>query len=171
MRFGPLMPLFGATPSRLGADDPFSRLQREMNRLFDDLYRGVPAAEEWGKRTAWAPRVDVQEDKDALKVTADLPGVDEKDVECTLENDVLTIKGEKKSEREQEEKGYYLAERTYGSFYRAISLPFDVDRDKVEASFANGVLTIRLPKAAQESQAQKKIAIKSGESGPAPKAA
>jgi HSP20 family protein len=157
MKFGTLMPL-------LGRRDPFATLQQEIDRLFESFPRGMPelASTAW-KTETFAPRIEVADEKDGLKVTAELPGIDEKDIECTLDEGVLTIRGEKNVEKKEEDKakGYYLAERAYGSFYRSIPLPYQVDRDKVEAGFDKGVLTIRLPKAAEAKSVERKIAIKS----------
>lgn len=160
MKFGTLMPQWGRR-------DPFATLQQEVDRLFENFARGMPevAATTW-KAEGFAPRIEVAEEKDGLKVTAELPGIDEKDIECTLDEGVLTIRGEKNVERKEEDKarGYYLAERAYGSFYRAIPLPYQVDRGKVEAGFDKGVLTILLPKAAEAKSVERKIAIKSAKS-------
>jgi HSP20 family protein len=95
-----------------------------------------------------APKIDIAESKDAINVTAELPGVEEKDVDVTLADGVLTIRGEKKSERDEQErdKSWHVVERSYGSFSRTISLPFDPDPAKVEANFDKGVLRIHLPK-------------------------
>lgn len=156
MRFGALTPWWGTR------DLPITNLQKEIDRLFDDFSRGVadfPAAAL--RSGTFAPRVDLVEEKGGLKVTAELPGIDAKDVECTLDEGVLTIKGEKKSEKKEEdkEKGYYMEERSYGSFCRAISLPYAVDEDKVQAAYDKGVLTIHLPKAPEAKSKEKKIAI------------
>lgn len=164
MRFGSIVPSFSrGTPA--AASDPFTMLQREIDRVFDEFTRGfgeiTPAL---SKVEAWAPRVDVSDEKDALTVTADLPGVSEKDIECTFADGVLTIKGEKKTEKEEKKKDYYVSERSYGSFYRAIPLPVAVDENKIQASFADGVLRVRLPKTAEAKTAEKKIAIKTGDS-------
>ena len=109
-----------------------------------------------------AHKIDVAESKDAIEVTAELPGVDEKDVDVTLADDVLTIRGEKKSEREErdKEKNWHVVERSYGSFSRAIPLPFEADPTKVEAKFDNGVLRIHLPKPEDVTKKEQKIEIK-----------
>ena len=111
-----------------------------------------------------SPKIDVAESKDAIEVTAELPGVDEKDVDITLADDVLTIRGEKKTEREEQDKdkNWHVVERSYGSFSRAIPLPFDPDPAKVEAKFDKGVLHIHLPKSAEMAKKQQKIEIKKG---------
>jgi HSP20 family protein len=137
-------------------EDPFFALRREMDRLFDDFWGGG-LLEPYG---AFDPRVDVTETETEVKVTTELPGLDEKDVEVSLTQNMLTLSGEKKAEKEDKGENYYRMERSYGSFRRAIPLPGEVEADKVEATFKNGVLTVVLPKTAQ-AQTRKKIAIKS----------
>lgn len=106
-----------------------------------------------------APVVDVTEDDKAYKVTAELPGLDEKNIDVSVSNHRLTIKGEKRQEKEEKDKNHYLSERSYGSFQRSFTLPDGVDDDKITAEFAKGVLTVSLPKTA-EAQKQKKIDVK-----------
>jgi HSP20 family protein len=145
-----------------GLWEPFGSLRRDMERLFEDFSRdfgsGAPAL----AGGATAPRIDVSETEGEIRIEAELPGVDEKDVEVVLSNGRLTIKGEKKQEREQKKKDYHLVERSYGSFARSIGLPFEVDPDKVDASFAKGVLTITVPKPADVKAKEKKIPIGKG---------
>lgn len=139
--------------------DPFCSLQRDMNRLFDDAFRG------FGGRTGSAQqpgdlveaRMNVSETDGALRISAELPGVDEKDVEVTLDGDLLTIRGEKKFERERggEKDRYHLVERAYGSFHRSLQLPYPVNSEDVVAEFHNGVLTLTLPKTEQQQRAHK----------------
>ncbi len=141
-----LMPFGGrGAPARAG-DDPFSALHREMNRLFDDVYRGVPMPRAARGETQLAPNMDVTETKDAYSVAVELPGVDEKDVEVKLTDGMLTIKGEKKYEKIEDEEGRHLVERSYGSFMRSLSLPGDVDANRISAEFSKGVLKVALPK-------------------------
>jgi HSP20 family protein len=111
-----------------------------------------------------SPKTDIAESKDAIDLTAELPGVDEKDLDLTLDNGMLTIRGEKRTERDEQDKdkNWYVVERSYGSFSRTISLPFDPDLAKVEAKFDKGVLHIHLPKPAEVAQKQQKIEIKKG---------
>jgi HSP20 family protein len=122
------------------SDDPFWGFRREVDRLFDDFFSGRGM-------TRWPGdgidlRLDVGETDKELTITAELPGVDEKDVELTLAEDLLTIRGEKKREHEQRNGDYHMVERSYGSFARSPRLPFKVDQDKVDAKFEKGVLTI-----------------------------
>ena len=146
--------------------DPFAevrRLQREMNRLFDDFFRrGGPPARLEGVFGGAMPRVDVSETDAEYEVKAELPGLEEKDVEVLLDRNMLTLKGEKRAEREEKDKDYHLTERSFGSFRRTIPLPMEVDQDKVAASFKNGVLTIKLPKAEQARTQAKRVRIKAG---------
>ena len=148
-------------PSLFGRDDdPFGSLFREVQKTFDDFSRRSPLSG-FGSDML-APRIDIAESKDAIDLTAELPGVDEKDVDVTLANGVLTIRGEKKAERDEKDKdkNWHVVERSYGSFSRTISLPFDPDSAKVEAKFDKGVLHVHLPKPAEVAKKQQKIEIK-----------
>ncbi len=113
-------------------------------------------------RSTWAaaPAVDVAETEKAYEITAELPGMDEKNVEVKFADGVLTIKGEKQEEKEEKKKDYYLSERSYGSFQRAFQVPDGVDADKIEATFKNGVLTVTMPKSAEAQKSAKKITVK-----------
>ncbi len=141
------------------AANPLATLQREMNRVFDDYWRrfdGMPMPE-----FGWTgPRADVRETEGAVEVSVELPGMDEKDVELTVANDVLTIKGEKKAETEQRDKNWYVSERSYGSFLRSIPLPAGVEGDKAEAVFKKGVLTVTVPKSPEAQARVKRIEVK-----------
>jgi HSP20 family protein len=134
-----------------------SRLRNEMDRLWDDYFgpgrRALQPMEE-----AWLPAVDVSETGDKITVKAEIPGMEAKDIEISMVGDTLTIKGEKKVEREEKEENYHMVERSYGSFSRAMKLPAMVDSDKVEATYKNGVLTVVLPK--KEEVKPKAIEIK-----------
>ena len=148
-------------PSFFGRDDDqFGSLFREVQKTFEDFSRRSPLAGLGSD--VLAPRIDIAESKDAIDLTAELPGVDEKDVDVTLANGVLTIRGEKKAERDEKDKdkNWHVVERSYGSFSRTISLPFDPDSAKVEAKFENGVLHIHLPKPAEVAKKQQKIEVK-----------
>ena len=148
-------------PSFFGRDDnPFGTLFREVQKTFEDFSRRSPIA---GLSSEMLPpKIDIAESRDAIDLTAELPGVDEKDVDVTLADGMLTIRGEKKSERDEtdKEKNWHVVERSYGSFSRTISLPFDPDSAKVEAKFDKGVLHIHLPKPAEVAKKQQKIEIK-----------
>jgi HSP20 family protein len=143
-------------------EDQVRRLFQEVQKTFEDFSRRTPFAR-FGSDML-SPKIDVSESQDAIEVTAELPGIDEKDVDITLADDVLTISGEKKTEREEQDKdkNWHVVERSYGSFSREIPLPFDPDATKVEAKFDKGVLRIRLPKPAEATKKQQKIEIKKG---------
>lgn len=151
-------------PSIFGRDsDQLGSLFRDVERVFDDFSRRSPFAGFMGEAGA-GPKLDICESKDAIDVTAELPGVDEKDIEVTLANGVLTIRGEKKSERDEtdKEKNWHTLERSHGSFARSIALPFEPDGGKVEAKFDNGLLRVHLPKPSEVAAKQQKIEIKKG---------
>ena len=141
--------------------DPFLSLQREIDKVFDEFGRGFRFPSMFDGSVRGGPRVDVSESEEQIQVTAELPGVEEKDVEVVLADNVLTIKGEKTSEREDKKKDYHMVERTYGSFQRVTPVRYDIDPDNVAASFAKGVLTVTLPKPPEAIQKVKKIEIKS----------
>ena len=160
-----------ATPTA-PARSPFEALRREIDHLFDGFSQGAwrlpfgrPAFDleiAWPREGAWsiAPAVDVVEKVNEYEITAELPGLDEKNIEIKVANGTLTIKGEKKEEKEEKEKDYYLSERRYGSFTRSFQVPPAVDADKIEASFAKGLLTVKLPKTEAARASEKKIEIK-----------
>jgi HSP20 family protein len=143
---------------------PFGAFQREMNKLFDDFFGGFDlspwAPVERRLATPFTPHIDVSETDKEIRVSAELPGMDEKDIDVSLTRDALTIKGEKKQETEDKGKDYYRMERSYGSFTRSIPLPIEVETDKVQATFKKGVLEITLPKTAKAIQETKKIPVK-----------
>jgi HSP20 family protein len=147
-----------SVPSRRAEEvSPFLTLHREMNRLFDDVFNSFGNTSSLlGRMPAWPSIEVVQSDKD-IRVSAELPGLDEKDVEVLVDDGVLTIRGEKRSETQDKERRF--TERTYGRFERVIPLPFAVEEDKAEASFNNGVLTVALPRSAQAEDKAKRIAI------------
>jgi HSP20 family protein len=147
-------------PSR-EAREPFSPLRRDMERLFEDFSRNFGGAAP-ALRTGMAPQIDVSETDAGVTIEAELPGVDEKDVEVVLSDGRLTIKGEKKQETEEKKKDYHVVERTYGSFARLIARPFMADPDKVKARFLKGVLTVTVPKPPEVKAKEKKIAISQG---------
>ena len=143
------------------SEDPFSSLHREMNRLFEDFARGFDLTPAFGfGYEGFAPRIDVRETDDTVLVEAEMPGLDEKDFELTLNQSTLTLRGEKR--REHEEKGSaYRYERSYGSFERTIPLPCEVDADKVKATYRNGVLNVTLPKSESVRANVRRIEVKS----------
>ncbi|MEQ1954974.1 Hsp20/alpha crystallin family protein [Mesorhizobium sp. CN2-181] len=142
--------------------DPFLSLHREVNRLFDDAFRGfdsrLPALGRFSSfgGGGW-PNVEVSDGEKEIRVTAEVPGLEEKDIEVLLEDGVLTLKGEKRSETEDKDRQF--TERFYGRFERRIPLGYEVEDDKVSADFKNGVLTVALPKTERAQAKAKRIAI------------
>ena len=140
--------------------DMFSNLQREIDRVFQDFGRGgMPSLGDFGKN-AMAMRVNLAEHDGALEVTAELPGCAAEDIDVQLKDGVLTIKGEKKVEKDDKQKDYHVMERSYGMFERSFTLPAEVDAAKVEAAFDKGVLKVTLPKLPQEQSKSQKITVK-----------
>jgi HSP20 family protein len=148
--------------ARRDEDNPFAVLRHEMDSLFDNFFRGFELEPFEGRIGTFAPRMDVSESDKEITVTAELAGIDEKDIEVSLSDDMLTIKGEKKEEKEDKGKDYYRMERSYGSFSRTIALPSEVQADKVDATFKKGVLKVTLPKSEKAVKATQKVAIKAG---------
>jgi HSP20 family protein len=152
---------------------PFENLRGDLNRLFDDFSRDLwrrpfsrsafdmlPFAR--SQLAAASPAVDVVEKPDVFEITAELPGMDEKNIEVKLVNGSLTVKGEKEEKKEEKKKDYHLRERYYGAFERSFAVPEGVDTDKIEANFNKGVLTLRLPKKPEAVKPEKTIAVKAG---------
>lgn len=143
------------------AGHPFDALRQEFDDIFDRVWRGSDLAR-FDNRGALPlrPSVDVSESESDFQVVVELPGLDEKDVEVTLGDDRLTIKGEKKAERDEKRNNYHLVERTYGAFQRSFNLPSEADANKIAATFDKGVLTVIVAKTAAARKAPQKIAIK-----------
>lgn len=141
--------------------NPFLSLHREMNRLFEDAFRGfdsrLPPFGQFSNLGAAWPSVEISETDEEFTVTAELAGLEQKDIEVLLDDGTLTLRGEKRSETE--EKNRQFSERYYGRFERRVPLGYEVEEDKVEASFKNGVLTVTLPKSANAQSKVKRIAI------------
>ena len=160
-------------PTTTPARTPFETLRREMDRMLAD-FGGMPNFPLnrqgfnldllWpeGRTVNLAPAVDVTETDKAYEITAELPGLDDKDVEVKVANGAVTIKGEKRQEKEDRGKDYYLSERRYGSFVRSFGMPDGVDTNKIKAKFNKGVLSITLPKTAQAQSEEKTIEVKAG---------
>ena len=158
--------------SALQAWRPFESLRRELDRMFEDFdrdfwrfpfRRSVFDIEPfWRRELSWGavPAVDIVEKDNAYEFTAELPGIDEKNIEVKLANGGLTIKGEKQEEKEEKKKDYYLHERHFGAFERCFPVPEGVDADKIEASFKKGILTVTLPKKPEAQKPVKKIEVK-----------
>ena len=162
-----------APPSAMQAWRPFENLRREVDRLFDDFNvnpfrlpfrRPVFDLEPFWQPESWiaAPAIDLVERDNAFEMTADMPGLEEKDIEVKVANGVLTVKGQKEEGKEDKKEDFHLRERRFTSFERSIRLPETVDADKIEAAFKNGVLTVTMPKTAEAQKPVKKIEVKGG---------
>ena len=150
-----------STPSGTQVGDPLIQLHREVDRLFEDAFRSFgfgfprlnPTRETASLLPTWQgmlrPSVDIQETDKQYLITLEVPGVDEKDIQLTLDDDVLWVRGEKRQEEERKDGQYHFVERSYGSFQRALNLPSNANQDAIKASFKNGVLTITLDKREQ----------------------
>jgi HSP20 family protein len=157
------------TPAQAPVPDVWRTFRGEMDRLFDRF--GLPSFRRmFDTEPGWpslrpftfsAPPIDMSEDEKSYKITAELPGLDAKDVDVQVTGDTLLIKGEKRQESDEKSKNYHFSERSYGAFQRSFNLPASVDRDMVTADFSKGVLTITLPKTAAAQQQAKKIEVKS----------
>ena len=151
-------------PVKREESEPFGVLRREIDRLFDNFTHGFmtePFRMMEERMRPFSPCVDVKETEKDITVTAELPGMDEKDIELSITDDHLMIRGEKKEEKEEKKKGYYRLERSFGEFSRSIPLPAGVDKDKATAAFKKGILNISIPKTKEAQAAAKKIPIKS----------
>ena len=147
-----------------GEEHPVAKLQDEMNRAFEGFWNRMERPFSrfnlpWSGNGS-APRSDVVETDDAIEVSIELPGMEQKDVEVTLTDDRLTVKGERKVEHQEQKKGYYLSERSYGMFERTIPLPPGIDTDKADAVFKNGVLTVKMPQSPEAKAKVKRIEVK-----------
>ena len=150
---------------------PLDRLREEIDRIFDDFRRGswqnpflrksLDIEPFWRRELSWSgvPAVNIAEKDNALEITAELPGMEEKDIDVQFSDGMLVIKGEKKEEKEEKKKDYYLSERHFGSFHRSFRVPDGVDADKIDAQFKNGVLTVSLPKSAEAKKRERKIKV------------
>jgi HSP20 family protein len=162
-----------AMPAAMEAFRPFESLRREIDRIFEDftvnpfrlpLRRPAFDLEPFWQPESWvaAPPIDLVEHDNAFEVSAELPGLDEKNIEVKLVNGVLTIKGQKEEEKVEKKEDFHLRERRFGSFARSIRVPDTVDSEKIEASFKKGVLTVTLPKTPEARKPVKKIEVKGG---------
>lgn len=161
-----------APPARTPATNPWNQFRTEVDRLFDQfgggfgfpfLRRMLDADPLWrneGRFSLSAPAVDLTEEDKAYRITAELPGMNEKDIDVSIAGDMLVLKGEKRQEHQENAKNHYLAERSYGAFQRSFTLPDGIDRDKIAAEFSKGVLTLTLPKTAEAQRQHKKIDVK-----------
>lgn len=155
----------GSVPARRDSGS-FLSLRDEMDRMFSDFFSDFPLSPFHGRRSAIdrmdlrIPAMDVVENEKSFRITAELPGIDEKDIDVSVSDELLTIRGEKREEREDKSEARRLSERSYGSFERSLRLPHGVDPDKIDADFKKGVLTITLPKSEEAQKRQRKIQVK-----------
>ena len=142
--------------------EPFRELmtlQERMNRMFDESYRSRSGDEDWALGGSWAPAVDIYEHDGNIVLKAELPGVDPKDVDVRLENNTLTLCGERKIDNEVKQESYHRVERAYGAFTRGFTLPSVVDQEKIKAEYKDGVLKVTLPKREEAKPKQINIAV------------
>ena len=132
-------------------------LRDEMDRVWDRFFKDLPGKELF--RGEWTPSVDVSETKDSVVVKAEVPGMEAEDLDVSLNNNFLTIKGEKKHEKEEKDEDYHMVERSYGSFSRSVRLPAEVQEDKVKANYHNGILKITMPKSEEAKKKEVKIQV------------
>lgn len=165
------LPITKSSPAPAAAGEawrPFQALRNEIDQIFDDFgsgfwnrpFRSLARLERDLSKRASAPAVDVTESDKAYEITAELPGLDEKNIDIKVANGGLTIRGEKREETEEKKKDYYVSERHYGSFERHFTLPDSVNSDKIEANFKNGVLKVTLPKTEEAQKPAKSINVK-----------
>lgn len=139
---------------------PFDRMHDEMDRLFEDFLPQLSNGNEFDGRMGALASIDLSESDDALEVKADLPGMQDKDIDVTLRDGALVISGERKQESEEKKKNYYRSERAYGAFTRSVRLPCEVDEERIDAQFKKGVLTVHMPKSPAAKENQRKIEIR-----------
>lgn len=150
--------------TRSEIQSPLAALHRAMNTVFEDFEHGfglttpVPS---WGWNHSFVPEMDVSEDPQRYTVQAELPGMDEKNIEVTVDDHQLILKGEKRDEREEKGKGYFRSERHFGSFTRTVPFTCEIDKEKVRATFKNGLLNIELPKTVDAQVARRKVPVRS----------
>jgi len=159
-----------AAPAQTNVPDVWHSFRSEMDRLFDrfgsgfgfpSLRRMFDIEPAWRSSFSFsAPAIDMSEDDKAYKISAELPGIDAKDVDISVSGDTLVLRGEKRQEKEEKDKNYHFSERAYGSFQRAFALPDGVARDKIAADLSKGVLTLTLPKTAEAQKPAQKIDVK-----------
>jgi HSP20 family protein len=167
---GNIMPRDLQAPVRSGSrlehvfDHPFLSLHREMNRLFDDVSHGMFGGPPPGGSQQYGPMmpsIDVSETDNEVRISADLPGVSESDIDVSLVDDMLTIRADKKLQKTDDKESYHFVERSYGTFLRSLRLPYSVESDNIRADFGNGVLTVTLPKC-KDKEKSRKIPVQSG---------
>lgn len=156
-------------PQRRGEENPFMALHREMNELFEDFFGDFETGLAWPRSSglrsrddAGTIRIDVAENEKEFRVMADVPGLEEQDIDVELSDNLLTIRAEKTEERDEQEADFHIVERSYGSFQRTVPLPGGLEQDQAQANFKNGVLTIIVPKSAEARQSRRQIPVQAG---------
>lgn len=157
-----LLPTTRSSEVREDHGNPFESFRQELNRMFENFFSEMGSEPYREALSRFSPHVDVKETEKDVRISAELPGIDAKDLEISISENVLTLHGEKKGEKEEKEDRYYSRERSYGSFHRDISLPAPVDSDKATATFKHGVLIVVIPKRTNIKEKSKKIEVKSG---------
>jgi HSP20 family protein len=163
MKLGSLIPWRDQTQVDASPEnftDPFASFRREVDRMFDDFFSSTSRQRWNAKWPTLSPRIDISDSEKELFITAEMPGLDERDFEVTLAGDVLTIKGEKKTENKDHNGNAYYVERRYGSFARSIRLPFEAGEQKVDANYDRGILTVRVPKPPEAQRQVRRIEVK-----------
>ncbi|QOC22109.1 Hsp20/alpha crystallin family protein [Wenzhouxiangella sp. AB-CW3] len=145
-------------PAR-GSDDPLTRMHREIDRLFEGFFGAIDRPSDLQHGLVLRPSIDIAESKKSYRISVEVPGVDEEDIDLTLDGDALIISGEKRQESEEDEDGYHRIERSYGSFRRVLTLPSDADPDGITANFRKGVLKIVIPRSKEGNGSRKRIEI------------
>ena len=158
MKVKSMLPTLWGDPA--GERIPFRALQQEVDKLFNDFTSDLPLVGRWNGNGRLVIQVDVAETERTLEVTAEMPGANEKEIEVSLAGDILTIKAEKKSDKEEKIKDYHLIERSYGTFERSMRLPFKADAAKIDAKFDKGVLKLDFQKPAEAQTKTQKIEVK-----------
>lgn len=153
IRWNPTRSLVPVSPEMLD-------IQRGINKIFDNFFRGGLFEDDEMVQSAWTPSVDIAEKNDSYSVKVELPGVKKDDVKITLQDNVLTIRGEKKQEKESNDQNYHRVERSYGMFQRSFTLPTSVKADKIDAEYRDGILAISLPKAEEAKPKQIEVKVK-----------
>lgn len=156
-----LVPSLGRrrVPVRYSSENPFGLLHRNMDRMFEDFFGGFDLEPFERNYTSFRPDIEVTENDREIKVSAELPGMEKKDIDVSLANDTLTISGEKKEAKEENGKDYFMKERTYGSFKRLIPLHAEIEADKIDARFKKGVLTIKIPKSGKVKEKKRTVKV------------
>lgn len=148
-------------PSNMNIDTPLLGLQRDIDRIFNNFFQGfnAPQIQQAGINALIAPRINIAESNKSYQISAELPGVEEKDVDISVTNGVLNIKGERKEEKEEKDQSYHRIESSYGMFQRSLPLPENADQNNIKANFKNGILSVTIAKSAEALAKTKKISI------------